>query len=125
MDLFDGENFRRFTIHEGIPEARDIAIEKACNCPSGRLVIHEWKTEKAIETALEKSIIDIEYPPRGEHGPLWVLGRITVESANGKQYTVRKRLTLAGVGNPRTSRSATAAMLNGRREVLFLDPYTQ
>lgn len=31
------------------PEARDTAIEEACNCPSGRLVILDSATGKAIE----------------------------------------------------------------------------
>jgi CDGSH-type Zn-finger protein len=89
------------TKQSGNPDARDTAIEEACNCPSGRLVIRDRKTGKAIESDLEKSIVVIEYPPRGEHGPLWVRGGIPVISADGKPYTVRNRLTLCRCGKSR------------------------
>jgi CDGSH-type Zn-finger protein len=79
-------------------EARDIAIEEACNCPSGRLVIMDNEDEKAIEPEFEKSIVVIEYPPRGEHGPLWVRGGIPIESVDGKQYEIRNRVTLCRCG---------------------------
>ena len=79
-------------------EARDTAIEEACNCPSGRLVIKDLETGKAIEPALEKSIVIIEYPAKGEHGPLWVRGGIPVISADRKPYAIRNRLTLCRCG---------------------------
>lgn len=79
-------------------EARDIAIEEACNCPSGRLVITDNQSGKVMEPEFEKSIVIIEYPPRGEHGPLWVRGGIPIESADGKQYEVRNRVTLCRCG---------------------------
>jgi CDGSH-type Zn-finger protein len=63
-------------------EARNIAIEEACNCPSGRLVVKDNSSGKIIEPELEKSIVVIEYPPKGEHGPLWVRGGIPIESAD-------------------------------------------
>jgi len=80
------------------PEAKKIAIEEACNCPSGRLVMRDRKTGKVIEPELEKSIVVTEYPPRGEHGPLWVRGGIPVVSADGKPYTIRNRVTLCRCG---------------------------
>jgi CDGSH-type Zn-finger protein len=86
------------TEHSDNPVAKETAIEEACNCPSGRLVIRDAGTGKAIEPELEKSIVVIEYPPRGEHGPLWVRGGIPVVSADGKPYTVRNRLTLCRCG---------------------------
>ncbi|MDD1762861.1 MAG: CDGSH iron-sulfur domain-containing protein [Methanothrix sp.] len=79
-------------------EARDIAIEEACNCPSGRLVITDNESGKTIEPEFEKSIVITEYPPRGEHGPLWVRGGIPIESADGKQYEIRNRVTLCRCG---------------------------
>jgi len=82
----------------GNQEARDTAIEEACNCPSGRLVIKDNESEKAIEPEFEKSIVIIEYPPRGEHGPLWVRGGIPIESADGKPYEIRNRFTLCRCG---------------------------
>ena len=79
-------------------EARDTAIEEACNCPSGRLVIKDNESGKVIEPEFEKSIVVIEYPPRGEHGPLWVRGGIPIESSDGKAYEIRNRVTLCRCG---------------------------
>ena len=81
-----------------IPEAREAAIEEACNCPSGRLVVYDNETGEAIEPDLEKSIVVIEYPARGEHGPLWVRGGIPVVSADGRPYEIRNRVTLCRCG---------------------------
>ncbi|MGB7789303.1 CDGSH iron-sulfur domain-containing protein [Methanoregula sp.] len=86
------------TRQSDIPEARETAIEEGCSCPSGRLVVHDRKTGKAIEPVLEKSIVVIEYPPRAEHGPLWVRGGIPVVSGDGKPYTIRNRVTLCRCG---------------------------
>ena len=86
------------TRQSGIREARDIAIEEARNCPSGRLVIWDKKTGKALEPVFEKSIVVIEYPPRSEHGPLWVRGGIPVESSDGHVYEIRNRVTLCRCG---------------------------
>jgi len=86
------------TRNSGIPEARDTAIEEACNCPSGRLVVRDRKSGRAIEPELEKSIVLIEYPARHEHGSLWVRGGIPVVSAEGKSYEVRNRVTLCRCG---------------------------
>lgn len=79
-------------------EARDAAIEEACNCPSGRLVIKDNESGKSIEPEFDESIIVIEYPPKGEHGPLWVRGGIPIESTDGKTYGIRNRVTLCRCG---------------------------
>ena len=86
------------TEQSDIPDAKNTAIEEACNCPSGRLVIRDRKTGETIEPDLEKSIVVIENPARGEHGPLWIRGGIPVVSADGKEYTIRNRLTLCRCG---------------------------
>ena len=80
------------------PDARKMAIEEACNCPSGRLVITDNESGKAIEPEFEKSIVVVEYPAKGEHGPLWVRGGIPVQSADGKPYEIRNRVTLCRCG---------------------------
>jgi CDGSH-type Zn-finger protein len=80
------------------PEARDVAIDEVCNCPSGRLVILDNSTGKAIEPEFEKSIVVVESSPRHEHGPLWVRGGIPIESADGKQYEIRNPVTLCRCG---------------------------
>jgi len=89
------------TEQSNIPEARETAIEEACNCPSGRLVIRDLRNGEAIEPVLEKSIVIIEYPAKGEHGPYWIRGGIPVVSADGTPYTVRNRLTLCRCGKSR------------------------
>lgn len=80
------------------PEARDIAIEEACNCPSGRLIIIDNDTGKEIEPQFEKSIAVMESSQCDEQGPLWVRGGIPIESADGKQYEIRNRVTLCRCG---------------------------
>jgi len=80
------------------PQAKKTAIEDACDCPSGRLVLWEKKTGKAIEPSLEPSIGIIEDPAISASGPIWVRGRIPVESTDGKVYEVRNRVTLCRCG---------------------------
>jgi len=80
------------------PDARKTAIEEACNCPSGRLVITDNESGKPIEPEFEKSIVVIEYPAKGEHGPLWVRGGIPIQSADGKPYEIRNRVTICRCG---------------------------
>jgi CDGSH-type Zn-finger protein len=82
----------------GDPNARRIAIEEAGNCPSGRLVVWDPTTGKAIEPVYMPSIGVIEYPEDGIHGPLWVRGGIPIESAAGLRYEVRNRVTLCRCG---------------------------
>jgi len=86
------------TRQSGNPEARDIAIEEAGNCPSGRLVVWDKETGKPLEPEFEKSIVVVEYPPLTEHGPLWVRGGIPVESSDGHVYEIRNRMTLCRCG---------------------------
>jgi CDGSH-type Zn-finger protein len=79
------------------PEARQKAVEEACDCPSGRLVA--WDNEgKPVEPVFEASIGLIEDTQAGKMGPLWVRGGISVESADGAPYEVRNRVTLCRCG---------------------------
>lgn len=80
------------------PEKKRIAIEEACDCPSGRLVILDKQNGKIIEPHLSKSIGLIEDPKMGVSGPIWVRGRVPVESADGMTYHARNRLTLCRCG---------------------------
>lgn len=74
-------------VHQsGSPEAMNTAIEEACNCPSGRLVIQDNVREEAIEPEFEKSIAIIECSSLGEHGSIWVRGGIPIKSVDGRQY---------------------------------------
>jgi CDGSH-type Zn-finger protein len=82
----------------GEPDAKRIAIEEACDCPSGRLVVWDRKTGEAIDPVLEPSIGFIEDPQMGCSGPIWVRGGIPVESVAGKTYERRNRVTLCRCG---------------------------
>jgi CDGSH-type Zn-finger protein len=82
----------------GDPEKKRIAIEEACDCPSGRLVIVDKQTGKIIEPKFAQSIGLIEDPMMGVSGPIWVRGGVPVESADGKTYRVRNRVTLCRCG---------------------------
>jgi CDGSH-type Zn-finger protein len=80
------------------PKKKRIAIEETCDCPSGRLVIVDKQTGKLIEPKFAKSIGLIEDPAMGVSGPIWVRGGVPVESADGKTYRVRNRVTLCRCG---------------------------
>jgi CDGSH-type Zn-finger protein len=80
------------------PESKQVAIEETCDCPSGRLVIADKKTGKVLEPNLPKSIGLIEDPAMGVSGPIWVRGGVPVESADGKTYKIRNRVTLCRCG---------------------------
>jgi CDGSH-type Zn-finger protein len=80
------------------PKARDLAIREAMYCPSGRLVMHDKKTDKEIEPDLQPSIGVVEDPALGCSGPLWVRGGIPIESQDGATYEKRNRVTLCRCG---------------------------
>jgi CDGSH-type Zn-finger protein len=80
------------------PETRKTVIDDAADCPSGRLVIRDKKTGETVEPHLEKSIGLVEDPNIGVSGPIWVRGGIPVESADGKEYETRNRVTLCRCG---------------------------
>lgn len=79
-------------------ESKKIAIEEANNCSSGRLVIIDKKTGQPVEKKLEPCISATIDTPAGVNGPLWVKGGIAIESADGKEYTRRNRVTLCRCG---------------------------
>ena len=79
-------------------EARDLVIREANHCPAGRLVVHDRHTHKPIEHHLPASIGVVEDPALGCSGPLWVLGGIAIESADGTPYERRNRVTLCRCG---------------------------
>lgn len=85
-------------IGESDPKARELAIREANHCPAGRLVVLEKKTGKEIEHELPPSIGVVEDPALGCSGPLWVRGRIKIESEDGIPYEVRNRVTLCRCG---------------------------
>ncbi len=80
------------------PKAKKIAIQTACNCPSGRLVAWNKKTGKAIEPKFKASVSLIEDQQAKVSGPIWLKGGICLESEDGKKYETRNRMTLCRCG---------------------------
>jgi CDGSH-type Zn-finger protein len=80
------------------PEAKKIAIEEACDCPSGRLILYDKETNQVKEPKCTPCIGIIEDPQIGGGGPIRVQGGIPIESADGKTYEVRNRMTLCRCG---------------------------
>lgn len=79
-------------------KSKKIAIEEACNCPSGRLVVCDKKTGKSIEPKFKQEISLIEDEGAKVSGPIWVKGKIKIESSYGKEYEPRNRVTLCRCG---------------------------
>ena len=80
------------------PPVRAFVIREAMHCPAGRLVLHDSESGEDLEEALPPSIGVVEDPVVGCSGPLWIRGGITVESADGKRYERRNRMTLCRCG---------------------------
>lgn len=83
------------------PEAKKMAIQTACNCPSGRLTVRDKETWKPIEPKLEPSIWIIEDPEANVSGPLWIRWGIEITSEDGIPYESRNRITLCRCGKSR------------------------
>jgi CDGSH-type Zn-finger protein len=77
---------------------KEIAIQEACDCPSGRLVVWNKRTGKPIEPQLEPSISLVEDPEEKVSGPIWVKGGVLLESSDGTKYEIRNRVTLCRCG---------------------------
>lgn len=83
------------------PEAKRLAIQTACNCPSGRLTVRDKKARRLIEPELKPSIGVTEDPQAGVSGPLRLKGRVKLVSADGQEYSERNRMTLCRCGKSR------------------------
>jgi CDGSH-type Zn-finger protein len=88
----------RLTERSNNPKFKSLAIETANNCPSGRLVIIDKKTDKPIEPDFEPSISLVEDPHSITSGSIWVKGCVPIESADGTLYETRNRVTLCRCG---------------------------
>ncbi len=91
----------QLTQRSGHPAAKKQAIQEACNCPSGRLVIWDRQNRRPIEPDFEPSIILIEDPEQRASGPIWLKGGIPLESSSGISYETRNRVTLCRCGGSR------------------------
>jgi CDGSH-type Zn-finger protein len=79
------------------PEARQIAIREAADCPAGRLVVWD-DAGKPIEPELAREIGAVQDPKADMAGPLWLRGGIPVVASDGFDYEVRNRVTLCRCG---------------------------
>ncbi len=79
------------------PANKDLAIEEANNCASGRLTA-VGKDMVRIEPELAPEVSPVEDTAAGQRGPLWVKGGIELIGADGKSYEVRNRMTLCRCG---------------------------
>ena len=80
------------------PKLKEIAIQEACDCASGRLVAWDKKSGKAIEPKFKPSLSLVEDPQVGASGPIWVKGGVSLESADASKYETRNRVTLCRCG---------------------------
>jgi len=86
------------TEHSDDPKSKEIAIQEACDCPSGRLTACDKKTGQPIEPNFEPSIGIVEDLAHKVSGPLWAKGGVTIEATDGYQYEIRNRVTLCRCG---------------------------
>jgi CDGSH-type Zn-finger protein len=82
----------------GNPRIREAVERMGVRCPSGRLVVWDKASGRPLEPDLEPSIGLVEDSAAEVSGPIWVRGRIPVESSDGTQYEVRNRMTLCRCG---------------------------
>ncbi len=80
------------------PDAKRQAIQEACDCPSGRLVIWDREAGQVMEPVFEPSISLIEDPQDKVSGPIWLKGGIPLQSSDGTYYETRNRVTLCRCG---------------------------
>jgi len=80
------------------PKIREEAILAAVECPAGRLEVRE-KDGTIIEPYLEQEIVILQDPEKGCSGPLYIMGGIPIESADGFIYEIRNRVTLCRCGH--------------------------
>lgn len=88
----------RLTLRSSDPEKRKTAIQQACDCPSGRLVAYDKKTGKPIEPEFSPSLSLVANVQAKSSGPIWVKGGVAIQSADGRVYEKRNRVTLCRCG---------------------------
>jgi len=80
------------------PKSKEIAIQTACNCPSGRLVIIDKKTNKPIEPDFQPSISLTQDPQAKVSGPIWLKGGVQLVCTDDTNYEKRNRIALCRCG---------------------------
>lgn len=82
-------------------DKKSLAIKQVFNCPSGRLVLRDKQSGDILEPDFKPSISILEDSLTGISGPIWVKGRIPVETQDGKSYQPRNRVALCRCGQSR------------------------
>ncbi|MDR3584492.1 MAG: CDGSH iron-sulfur domain-containing protein [Desulfosporosinus sp.] len=90
-------NVWALTENSDIPKFRAEAIIAASECPSGRLVAYD-KTGRAIEPDYVPSIEILQDAEKEVSGPIFVKGKIPIESSDGHTYEIRNRVALCRCG---------------------------
>jgi len=92
----NGTVWRR--VGEDSDEAAETVVAQSELCPSGRYTALDKATGMPHELELAPSIAFVQDPHQGVSGPIWVRGGIVIESADGREYEVRNRVTLCRCG---------------------------
>ncbi|MBZ9570845.1 CDGSH iron-sulfur domain-containing protein [Methanobrevibacter sp. TMH8] len=91
----------RTLMEKGDNESIALAKEEASNCPSGRLLIWDKQTGESTEKSYDKEIVILHDQGKDCEGPIWVKGKIPLESEDGELYEERNRITLCRCGKSR------------------------
>ncbi len=75
-----------------------LSVHMAHQCPGGRLLIWDQKTQTPIEEPMAVELALIEDPAEGASGPLQLRGGVRVQSASGESYEIRNRQALCRCG---------------------------
>ncbi|KFI69336.1 CDGSH iron-sulfur domain-containing protein [Bifidobacterium magnum] len=89
-----------WTLTENATDERDVsaAIAGAWNCPTGRLVSFNDKDGSPYEQNFPPTIVLLEDVQEGYSAPIFVMGHITLISADGTEYENRNRYALCRCG---------------------------
>jgi CDGSH-type Zn-finger protein len=85
-------------VNEDDDEAEQIVAEECGLCPSGRYTAVDKARGQPLEPELPPSAGLVQDPEKSVSGPIWVRGGIQIESADGRFYEVRNRVTLCRCG---------------------------
>ncbi|GEM_PF-192196 len=96
-------DFTELTEKSGDPVKKARAIKMVEDCPSGSLTYKLERSGPDVEPDLPMEIADTyECTQYGEiRGPLWVMGYIPIERADGEEFIPRNRVTLCSCGHSR------------------------
>ena len=95
-----GANIRQLVSATDKTSVRSLVIAMVERCPSGALTYSLEAGEPEIEPDLPQQIaVTTEITSQGPiEGPLWIMGGIPIERADGKPFETRNRVTLCNCG---------------------------